>query len=62
MGNKHDNVIYFSDNQKMNMKTINNDNNNHLDEEAGVDGNVNWHGLVGRQCASIYPSLEGAYT
>lgn len=34
MGNKHDNVINFSDNQKMNMKTIyqigkilNNDNN-----------------------------------
>lgn len=52
----------------MNMKTItrleknlNNDNNNHLDEEAGVDGDVNWYRLVGRQRASIYPSLKGAY-
>lgn len=54
--------------KKMNMKTmyqigkiLNNDNNNHLDEEAGVDGDVNWYHLVGRQCASIYPSLKGAY-
>lgn len=53
--------------KKMNMKIyqigkiLNNDNNNHLDEETAVNGNVNWYGLVGRQCASIYPSLKSAY-
>lgn len=43
-------------------KNLNNDNNIHFDEEAGIDRNVNWYGLVGRQLASIYPSFKGAYT
>lgn len=45
MGNKHDNVINFSDNQEHEYENNlpnwqNFNNNNHLNEEAGVGGNV----------------------